>query len=478
MSLHEDLKAFLDGELEPTRAEEVKAALERDPGLRRELAELKSLSATIQISVAEVIPSGLEKTLAALEKRQPTRQALPLSWLWTGGIAITAVLMVVVVLPMFSHSASDSASTVSAGAVAMESKADASAKAVPALPPVEMRSSTTFSDRAKTAAPLVDSERTPKVQAPVDRTRKAKVMSGHVDASKVVAVKPEASVSTIVASNEPMAAKKTQMFKRPPSEAAPAPTTNLGVSRGLTSPTVVTLSFASTETGANEVMALVGKYQSHPPEITSTFTKRGAEGKAAAADSSGNDGNRTIALDVPEEIADKLIADLKELPTDTPSGGGGAFGGGRASFASGGFAAGNRAGGSTGATGASSSRNGDENSQTIGRRGSSAARGRPYSERSSSQTRAGFGGAPAGRAGPVDSIKGTAAAGARSGQNSPPSGVVKQDDRAGKSADILSLSTAQHLEHKRSLAADKAIAPKTRHIIIVIAEKPKQQPVP
>jgi hypothetical protein len=71
MSIREDLKAYIDGELDATRAAEVRAALESDPQLREEADQLKLLSQEIRQFAAEPQVFGLERTLHALRPRRP-----------------------------------------------------------------------------------------------------------------------------------------------------------------------------------------------------------------------------------------------------------------------------------------------------------------------------------------------------------------------------------------------------------------------
>jgi len=57
MSIREDLKAYVDGELSPKRAAEIREALNSDPGLQREVEFLRDLSEAIQeVAVEPVVP--------------------------------------------------------------------------------------------------------------------------------------------------------------------------------------------------------------------------------------------------------------------------------------------------------------------------------------------------------------------------------------------------------------------------------------
>jgi anti-sigma factor RsiW len=81
MNLHEDLKAYLDGQLDPFRMAEVEAALSEDATLREELAAIQRLSASIRLAAPPLEPTkGLEETLAALTRPATGRWGKAVAW--------------------------------------------------------------------------------------------------------------------------------------------------------------------------------------------------------------------------------------------------------------------------------------------------------------------------------------------------------------------------------------------------------------
>lgn len=71
MSIREDIKAYLDGELSPERMEQVRVALEADPTLRAEAEAFRGITTRIQGAVTMPPVTGLEKALKAAPKAQP-----------------------------------------------------------------------------------------------------------------------------------------------------------------------------------------------------------------------------------------------------------------------------------------------------------------------------------------------------------------------------------------------------------------------
>lgn len=89
MSLHEDLKAYLDGELSPQRADEVRAAIDADPNLRREAEQLQALSVEIRSLAGEPEVVGMERALDAIRPK-------PIPWwgaAWKPALAIGVPLV-------------------------------------------------------------------------------------------------------------------------------------------------------------------------------------------------------------------------------------------------------------------------------------------------------------------------------------------------------------------------------------------------
>lgn len=99
MSVREDLKAYVDGELSPERAEEVRLAVEADTALQQEVQFMKLLSDNIREEAVEPEVIGAEK---ALELARKPRRRFPL-WLGyaAGGLAI--IIFASVISPEFSQ---------------------------------------------------------------------------------------------------------------------------------------------------------------------------------------------------------------------------------------------------------------------------------------------------------------------------------------------------------------------------------------
>ncbi len=104
MSIRDDLKAYLDGELSEERAAEVRAALDSDPALRDEAKRLKAISDTLRTANVEYAPVGLERTLEALQtgrRSRPTSSIFKLRWV----LASAAGVMIIgtVLYPMLAQ---------------------------------------------------------------------------------------------------------------------------------------------------------------------------------------------------------------------------------------------------------------------------------------------------------------------------------------------------------------------------------------
>lgn len=91
MSIREDLKAYLDGELAPERAEEVRGAIEADPAMQLEVQFMKLLGASIREASPLPPVQGGEKVLQAVRQRPAP---LPRIWVWSAGFALTLVALI------------------------------------------------------------------------------------------------------------------------------------------------------------------------------------------------------------------------------------------------------------------------------------------------------------------------------------------------------------------------------------------------
>ncbi len=104
MSIRDDLKAYLDGELSESRAAEVRAALESDPNLRKEADRIQAISKTLQLANLDFAPVGLDKTLGALKQAAVKPSLSPWrmgGWVLAGGVA--AAVLAAVIFPWAAH---------------------------------------------------------------------------------------------------------------------------------------------------------------------------------------------------------------------------------------------------------------------------------------------------------------------------------------------------------------------------------------
>lgn len=104
MSIREDLKAFVDGELTPERAAQVRAAIDADPELRREVTFMKILSKSIQEAAQEPTPSGMEDALRAVSSTQARPWLFARTPLQYVAAAAVVCLLAVVFFPIFAQS--------------------------------------------------------------------------------------------------------------------------------------------------------------------------------------------------------------------------------------------------------------------------------------------------------------------------------------------------------------------------------------
>ncbi len=98
--MHEELSALLDGELSPERARRVAQAVEADPALQAELAQLRAVRGLLGGLAREGAPEGLvESVLERVERdrllqaaAEPVEQRRPLRWLRRAAGAAVIVL--------------------------------------------------------------------------------------------------------------------------------------------------------------------------------------------------------------------------------------------------------------------------------------------------------------------------------------------------------------------------------------------------
>ncbi len=118
MSLRDDLKAYLDGELPPPRMAEMREAIERDPDLAREANLLRAIGEGIRSAAPQPAPAGLEETLAALNRgaRRPW-------WVLAAPMAVAAAGVAVFMVPLLQGEVSSSNARTDVAQVATASKA-------------------------------------------------------------------------------------------------------------------------------------------------------------------------------------------------------------------------------------------------------------------------------------------------------------------------------------------------------------------
>lgn len=141
MSLRDDLKAYVDGELSADRAAEISAALNADADLAAEADEMRKLTGAIQAFSEVPSPVGLEKALRAIRPKpawwSPTGRTGQLAW-GTAAMA-AAVVAVVFFLPNRSGMQSESARYVTASSFADKASVPTdSAKEMASVPPSKL----------------------------------------------------------------------------------------------------------------------------------------------------------------------------------------------------------------------------------------------------------------------------------------------------------------------------------------------------
>lgn len=174
MSVRDDLKAYLDGELPPTRMAEVREAIERDPALAREARELADLSVSIKAVAPQPAATGLDQTLAALQRRSTRSRG----WWILVPAGLTAVLIVAIVAPTFSQAkfaAKRSGYWKEAVSAAAPSYAAAAEVAEPAKSELALRDRAKMRSQAEDASTEKAAVRT---GAPVKKKARVKPASG------------------------------------------------------------------------------------------------------------------------------------------------------------------------------------------------------------------------------------------------------------------------------------------------------------
>jgi anti-sigma factor RsiW len=88
----EELSALLDGELDPRRAEEVRALIQADPALRAEFDALAQLDSRLSAAAAE---TAFTPEVSFPESETSGSPA----WQWGAGLAVVVALIIIRLLP-------------------------------------------------------------------------------------------------------------------------------------------------------------------------------------------------------------------------------------------------------------------------------------------------------------------------------------------------------------------------------------------
>ncbi len=98
MSFNEDIKAYIDGELSPERAEEVRIALESDPALMEEYTSMKDISQKLQSLIRQPQVKGVEQTRKAVA---PVRR---FRWAEAAVVGVMLFIAFAILFPVFAQS--------------------------------------------------------------------------------------------------------------------------------------------------------------------------------------------------------------------------------------------------------------------------------------------------------------------------------------------------------------------------------------
>lgn len=170
MNVREDLKAYVDGELQLARRREIEGAIAADAALAKEVSEIESLSRAIQTSSAKIPVPEMPQSLESLASRprktmSPTRRFAWLGWS-AAAIALIAILPKLVPVMGQDREAAKRATAVAGSSADSLKMSDATASPLQKM--AAKSQAYTGKDRAATgAAPNGDSmaEASPSVSA-------------------------------------------------------------------------------------------------------------------------------------------------------------------------------------------------------------------------------------------------------------------------------------------------------------------------
>ena len=313
MSLHDDLKAYLDGELDLERSEEVRLAMDRDPNLRKEFEQLRLLGASVKSCAANITPHGLEQTLAALERKRKPAFAIGRGWMLGGAFALATAVVFFAILPVFEsakvaakNSLAFQSENATVASMAAEAKSVGGAPASPMADQMQAPSA----DAAKSAPLPKFAAKTDQPVLGADQNLSAKnIESTKKNLSKVPAVVTPRFPTTTNQAREQVndKAPRDASTKRAPSvTSAATPNTQkfepMMARRVSPKVSVVTLAFSSRDVGVAKVTDAIEKYRT--PEMKSASRNRTIQ---------SGDRSSTIEIEVDEDQADAVIESLRGL---------------------------------------------------------------------------------------------------------------------------------------------------------------------
>ena len=135
MNIQENLKAYVDGELSPADAEQVRLAIESNPALAREVEAIRSIGSVIQLNAKAYTPIGMNEALRAIQAKRKTPWYMQ-PWTWGAGLAGTAAVAFAFYVnrPPTADSSLTTAIAAVSGPVAMNDKT-ATSRPVPSVVP-------------------------------------------------------------------------------------------------------------------------------------------------------------------------------------------------------------------------------------------------------------------------------------------------------------------------------------------------------
>jgi len=285
--IREDIKAYLDGELSPERAQQVETVIHSDPTLQAEVKDFERIGAIFQREVSEPPSQGLEQTLLALTAGRPAATPRrPMAWGWA--FALAGFVVGILAVPRFTSSPSADSGAM-ADRVAMKE----------AAPAADSKSMDGFSGRRlATGAMMYGADTDDFIKSPNLKTDAAKAAAPPPPASTQMqtggmpptGVNPMAGAPVPYNGPPPMVGRVTMSGRVPIGPAAPfAPQ----IQAMAPSPEVM----AALETAVRRAVS------------ASTGTVMGSSALKSGADIVG----RSILVSVDGLKADQLVATLRKI---------------------------------------------------------------------------------------------------------------------------------------------------------------------